>query len=297
MEAMSTEVFGALRKLGTELTPTLLEGSFGLFAPLAPRPSPELCAVERDLAYGTDPRHRLDVFHPVGASSAPRPIVVFVHGGGFVRGDKGAPDAPFYNNVGAWAVRNGLVGVTLTYRLAPGARWPAGSEDVARALSWLGQNVRRYGGDPNSIFLIGQSAGAAHVAGCVAGHHGLQNRPPLAGAMMLSGIYDLVTLKHGPFEEAYFGADRTRFAEESSLPALTQTDVPCLFTVAELDPPTFQQQATRLVDAYWAANGTMPRLLYMQQHNHLSPVLQLGTSIDTLGGELLTFIRTHRGAS
>ncbi len=46
-------------------------------------------------------------------------MVVFVHGGGFVQGDKGAADAPFYNNFGAWAVRAGFVGVTMT--LSPGA--------------------------------------------------------------------------------------------------------------------------------------------------------------------------------
>ncbi len=294
---MSTEIFTALRKLGTELTPTLLEGSFGLFTPLAPRATPDFCSVDRDLAYGPDPRHRLDVFHPARQDGEARPVIAFVHGGGFVRGDKGAPDAPFYNNVGAWAVRNGLIGVTLTYRLAPASRWPAGSEDVANALAWLGGNVQRYGGHPARIFLIGQSAGAAHVAGCVAGHHGLPNGPRLAGAMMLSGIYDLVSLKHGPFEEAYFGADGARFAAQSPLAALTRTQVPCLFTVAELDPPTFQQQAERLVEAHWAAKGTLPRLLYLQRHNHLSPVLQLGTSVDTLGGELLTFIHTHRGGS
>ncbi len=267
----------------------MLEGSQKLFAPYVPRVTPKACAVERDIAYGPDARHRLDVFHSPGGAA--RPVLAFVHGGGFVRGDKGAPDAPFYNNVGAWAASNGLVGVTLTYRLAPGSPWPVGAHDVAMALEWLAGNVARFGGDPGRLFLIGQSAGAAHVAGCVSGHHRRSGVPRLSGAIMLSGVYDLLTLRHSPFEEAYFGSDRARFAEASTLEPLARTDVPCLFTVSELDPPTFQQQALRLVEAFWAARSVWPRMLYQLGHNHISPILQLGTSWDTLGGELLEFIR------
>ncbi len=292
---MSTDVFATIRKLGTELSPPMLEGSMGLFAPLVPKPDPAICKVERDLAYGTDARHRLDLFRPVNSGGQPRPVVAFVHGGGFVRGDKGAPDAPFYNNVGVWAVQNGLVGVTLTYRLAPGAMWPAGSQDVASAVDWLGENVSRFGGDPAKIFVIGQSAGAAHVAGYVAGHHGLKNTTRVAGAMMMSGLYDLLALKRGPFEEAYFGTDPARVASASTVDALANTDLPCLYSVAELDPEIFQQQAIRLVNARWAAKGRWPRMLYLHGHNHISPILQLGSRIDTLGRELLDFIRSPAG--
>jgi acetyl esterase/lipase len=289
---MSIDMFAAIRQLGVELAPPMLEGSQKLFAPYVPRPTSDVCAVERDIAYGPDARHRLDIFHsPHNDGGGARPVLAFVHGGGFVRGDKGAPDAPFYNNVGAWAASSGLLGVTLTYRLAPGSRWPAGAHDVAMALEWLAGNVARYGGDPARLFLIGQSAGAAHVAGCVSGHHGRSGVPRLSGAIMLSGVYDLLTLKHSQFEEAYFGSDRARFTEASTLEPLTRTDVPCLFTVSELDPANFQQQALRLVEAFWAARGVWPRMLYQRGHNHISPILQLGTSCDTLSGELLEFIR------
>ncbi len=289
---MDTDIFAAIRKLGIELAPPMLEGSQALFAPLAPRPSPQICAVERDLEYGPDPRHRMDVFHPERHSRAGGgAVLVFVHGGGFVRGDKGAPDAPFYNNVGAWAVQNGLVGVTMTYRLAPDAGWPAGAEDLWRALEWLAGNIQRFGGSPERMVLIGQSAGAAHVASFLAGHHRSRSTRRLAGAILLSGVYDLTTVRISEFEEAYYGSDRSRYAEASTLEPLARTDVPCLFTVSELDPPNFQQQAARLVEAFWAARGVWPRLLYQQGHNHITPILQLGTSCDTLGGELLAFIR------
>lgn len=292
---MTTDVFAAIRQLGTQIAPPMLGGSQALFAPFAPRATPDTCAVERDIPYGPDARHRLDIFHPprnaARAGEGARPVLAFVHGGGFVGGDKGAPDAPFYSNVGVWAVKNGLLGATLTYRLAPGARWPAGPEDLALALAWLAANVGRFGGDPGRLVLIGQSAGAVHVAGCVVGQHRRSTVPALAGAIMLSGVYDLTVLQHTQFEEAYFGSDRGRFAEASTLEPLTRTDVPCLFTVSELDPPSFQQQAARLVEAWWAARGAWPRMLYQQGHNHISPILQLGTTWDTLGGDLMAFIR------
>jgi triacylglycerol lipase len=296
-----------MQGLGTELTPALIEQTQALFAPLVARPQPAVCKVERDISYGPDARHRLDVFHPPSGVSS-RPVVAFVHGGGFVRGDKGGPDAPFYNNVGMWAVRHGMIGVTVTYRLAPAARWPSGAQDLASALGWLGANIDRFGGDPARIFLMGQSAGGAHVAGYLAGHGksggpgfaregaGGASQPPLAGAMLISGVYDLLTMRHSTYEEAYFDSDPNRFVERSSLEGLVRTAVPCLFAVAELDSAVFQQQAARVVDAHRAAQGGVwPRMLYLQGHNHLSPVLQLSADVDTLGPELVRFIRRFAG--
>jgi triacylglycerol lipase len=286
---MRAEICTAIEKLGTELTPALIEGSRALFADRVPRPAPELCRVERDIFYGKHARHRLDVFRPV-QDGAPRMVIVFVHGGGFVAGDKGAPQAPFYNNVGVWAVQHGLIGVTMNYRLAPDAPWPAGAEDVAAVVDWLSANVGRFGGNPQRIVLMGQSAGAVHVACHLAGHHGRPTSPAVLAAVLLSGVYDLLTLKHGPPEAAYFGTDRSRFAAQSSAEALPRVGVPCVFAVSEFDPAFFQQQAARLQEVHWAATGKLARMLFLQGHNHLSPVLQLGTPGDNLGGELLTFI-------
>ena len=112
---------------------------------------------------------------------------------------------------------------------------------------------------------------------------------------MMSGLYDLLALKRGPFEEAYFGTDPARVASASTVDALANTDLPCLYSVAELDPEIFQQQAIRLVNARWAAKGRWPRMLYLHGHNHISPILQLGSRIDTLGRELLDFIRSPAG--
>ncbi|HXR93627.1 MAG TPA: nuclear transport factor 2 family protein [Steroidobacteraceae bacterium] len=102
---------------------------------------------------------------PGGAGAhAPRPVLVFIHGGGFSRGAKSTPGSPFYDNIGVWAVDHGLVGVTINYRLAPQYQWPSGIEDLTLVVAWLKSHIAQYGGDPHKIVLWGHSAGAAHVA-------------------------------------------------------------------------------------------------------------------------------------
>ena len=61
-----------------------------------------------------------------------------------------------------------MVGVTMTYRLAPQHQWPAGAQDVGQAVAWVAQNIGEYGGDPSRVVLAGHSAGATHVAGYLA---------------------------------------------------------------------------------------------------------------------------------
>jgi triacylglycerol lipase len=289
LDRTSLDTFRALEALGTALTPEMVEATTTLYAELVEPPAEDEYRIVRDQVYGPDLRHRLDIFSPA-QDDGPRPVVMFVHGGGFIRGDKGGPEDPFYNNVGTWAVRRGFIGVNMTYRLAPAAQWPAGAVDVALAHEWLTQNVAAHGGDPARIVLLGHSSGAVHVAGYLAGHHGSTVATPPAGAVLLSGHYDLTTFEHTSFEAAYFGTNASRFVAQSSFEGLLQTSVPCLFGVAELEPPLFHRQAAQLVQAYIERKGVFPRLLGIPGHSHISCILQLGAPGDTLGRELANFI-------
>src|SRR5690606_7381756 len=91
-----------IRALEPALGPSVLEPTAALLAPLHRRaPFPGI-AIARDLGYGPDERNRLDVFAPERAPGGERPVLLFVHGGGFTGGDKSLPGAPFYDNVGVW---------------------------------------------------------------------------------------------------------------------------------------------------------------------------------------------------
>lgn len=278
----------SVRDMVNDMSPQMFADTGALFGPIAVRPD-AACGVARDLPYGENIRHRLDVFAPI-ARGVSSPVVLFVHGGGFSGGDKGAPTDAFYNNIGAWAVREGFVAVTMTYRLAPDHRWPVGGEDVAAAVEWLRRNVGDYGGDPAAIFLLGHSAGAVHVADYLAAPCRGGAAPRISGAVLVSGVYDITRLGHDEISHAYFGTDVDRYAEQSSLAGLTATDVPLLFAVAEHDPFLFQHQAKLLLDAWFEAKGALPRMLFLPDANHISPIFGLGLDHDLLSDELAAFV-------
>jgi acetyl esterase/lipase len=275
-----------LAAIGTAITPQMLAATMDVFAPLHARSAVPDVSVQRDLRYGSHERHRLDVFAPATRPATPRPVLVFVHGGGFIGGDKRVADRPFYDNVGSWAVRNGLIGVTLTYRLAPDHVWPAGSDDVSAAVQWARQNIGSAGGDAERIIVMGQSAGAVHVAGFLARSDWLP-----AAAILVSGLYDVETMERNPIFRAYFGNDentgRARFID-----ALASLRVPLMMVVAELDPPDFLRQAVRLLQAYFEQHGRLPRFVQSLDDNHLSTILQLNSEQDRLGEQLLQFIHS-----
>ncbi|MFI8484583.1 carboxylesterase/lipase family protein [Streptomyces rubrogriseus] len=111
----------------------------------------------------------VNVFTPA-TGAGELPVMVFVHGGGFVAG---STRATLYD--GSAFARDGVVLVTLNYRLGiagfldiPGAPANRGLLDVVAALRWVRENVSAFGGDPDNVTLFGQSAGATVVGGVLA---------------------------------------------------------------------------------------------------------------------------------
>jgi arylformamidase len=292
LDMAASDLAEKIRAIGTEVTAQTIGATIGLYMPLHTQVSDAGLAMTRDIAYGPAERHRLDVFATQGDASK-RPVLLFVHGGGFVGGNKSNPGSPFYDNVGRWAARNGMLGVTMTYRLAPEHRWPSGSEDVGRAVQWLRDNIGSQGGDPERIFVMGQSAGAVHVAGYIArGHSSFTEEWRPAGAILVSGLYDTRTMEKNPLFEAYFGSDTERARRASFLDTLALTDVPLLVVLAEYDPRDFQRQAIELNGAYVAQHQRWPRFIQLIGHNHLSTVFGLNAPGDRLGPQILDFVRS-----
>lgn len=294
-EQLPPDVIAQLRALDPEITPQLAQSSWALLTPFHEKAGYTAPKIDRDLAYGDDPRHRLDV-HTKGTEEG-APVFVYVHGGGFVRGDKHIPGTPQYDLVGNWAVRHGYVGVTMTYRLAPEHVWPSGAEDVAQAVHWLKQNIAGHGGDPDKIVVAGSSAGAIHVASFIAGQAtGGADPTAIAGAALLSGIYQIHTPQPGEPEHLYYGPDPDQ-ATVSSLPGLLDATVPLLFSVAERDPDRFQQEAAGVVSAWLERHGTVPDLVWVDGHNHMSTIGSLTIDEPALGTALARFTDRHTSAT
>lgn len=295
---MDPELARRIAAIGTRVAPEEGAASGELFAALHEAPPYAGVSVARDLAYGPDERHRLDVFAPEHPDSgAPRAVVVFVHGGGFVRGDKRLPDSPYHDNVGLWACRAGLLGVTMTYRLAPAHVWPSGAQDVGAAVAWLREHAAAYGGDPERIVLMGSSAGAAHVAGYLAlARLHSDGSPGVRGAALLSGGYDLAAFDDPGILDAYFGSDPAQREARSPLRGLVASGVPVLVGVAEHDPPVSHRQAALLCAALYDRDGRMPHVAYAAGHNHFTEVFHLGAVDSLLAEHVLAFVATHAPA-
>jgi acetyl esterase/lipase len=285
---MPPEIEVQLREIGARIE---AQKTGEIYAPLQPKEPYAWLEIARDLAYGPAPRNVLDVFTAPAASRSGRgkPVVVFVHGGGFARGSKHTDGTPFYDNIGVWAAGYGLVGVTMNYRLAPDSTWPSGIEDVGAAVAWLRANIASYGGDPSKIFLWGHSAGAAHVADYVADAATKGRDAAVAGAILTSGFYDLG--KEVSVWKVYYGEDVSRYPERSSLPGLVKTTMPLLVTDAELDPDIFQEETEKLVAARAAAGKPVTRA-HLKAHSHISETYAIGTADRSLSTPVLEFVRS-----
>ncbi len=265
----------ATSKLGSALDDTVRNESERIWAE-AKRTSPRNVQTAFDVAYGPHARHRLDVYFSPETQSAP--VVVYVHGGGFTGGDKRKPEGYVFQNLGYWAVSQGMVGVNLTYRLAPETQWPAAADDVAAALRWVVENIAEFGGDPNALVIMGHSAGAAHVADFIALAQQRGSLPShVLGAVLISGLYDIVSAGIRESVQAYYGKDVSLHQERSSLPHVAASTVPLLLVVAEYEPAMFHSQALHLATAVVNRRGTMPYFVMLEGHNHFSEMYHIGS--------------------
>jgi acetyl esterase/lipase len=148
------------------------------------------CGYQRtaDIAYGTEPRQRLDVYQPE-TDTKRKTIVIFFYGGYWQYGKKDN-----YRFVGQALTSEGFIAILPDYRLYPAVTFPAFVQDGALTVKWAHDNARRLGGDPNRIFLMGHSAGAHIAAMLTLDPQYLRavglDRSNIRGTAGLSGPYD-----------------------------------------------------------------------------------------------------------
>ena len=298
----STNALDEIRRMGNTFNPDVLKATYALLTPLQERAPKDGVDVEKDLSYGPDTRHRLDVFTPAERPATPAPVVVYFHGGGFIGGERSPVPGLIYDNVPTFFARCGLIGVNATYRLAPDHKWPSGAADVGAVVTWLRDNVARYGGDPDRIFLMGQSAGASHVAGYtfIEKVHG-GTGPGIAGAILLSGSYaplhpDFSGGQPGANQIAYYGEDLDSWDEKSPLWHVKPGHPPVFVAAAEFDHYPLAWPSAALIAELVKCDKMLPRFKLLVGHNHVSPAMHINSEIDTLGPDLLDFIASAGAA-
>lgn len=182
--------------------------------------------IEKNIAYGAADIQKLDVYLPpnVDAKAALRPVIVFFYGGRWTDGTKG-----MYGFIGDRFAKEGYVVVVADYSKYPAVKFPNFVEDGAKAVAWTFQNIEKYGGDKNNIFVMGHSSGA-HIGALVAADEkylkaeGVKNTD-LRGFVGLAGPYDFIPQEEdlkdmfGPLEN-YPKMQVTNFIEGNEPPML-----------------------------------------------------------------------------
>jgi acetyl esterase/lipase len=194
----------------------------------------------RNLDYWGDGqrRHRLDVYRSRLAPPERAPVMVYVHGGGWVIGDKREQGKPMMFEL----VARGWVCVAINYRLSPKATWPDHIVDVKRALAWVKEHVGEYGGDPEFVAISGGSAGghlcalAALTAGDPVFQPGFEGADTsVQAAVPFYGVMDLTSDPEG---SAVFGPGLVEMLEKTVM-KVKEADHPEVFRNAS---PTYRVQ-------------------------------------------------------
>ena len=218
-----------------------------------PLPVPDDVRCVENLPYRIDPaadpvRHRVDLYLPRNRTNFP--TLVFVHGGGYQRGDRSVG-----HNLGVVLAHHGAAVASISYRLFPQVRHPGHIQDVARAVAWARLAMPAFGGDPRRIFVGGHSAGA-HLAallgtdGSYLAAEGLERRD-LAGVLAISGGYRI-----NPIRKDVFGDDAA-MAKASPFAHLTGHHPPFLLLVGSLEKPERHQLTEEFRTALSAVGTTV----------------------------------------
>ena len=262
----------------------------------APAAVSDVCAgvtLSRNVKYGDSERNVLDVATAAGKVLAPRPVLLFVAGESFAD-DGGAAAAALRDQAMCLAAQNGLVGVTMIYRLAPADPWPAGARDVAAAISWIHQNIDLLGGDQQAVVAVGYSVGAFHLASLLA-HKELQNTDSeIAGAILISGIYRPGE-ETGDGQRSYFGADANKYDARSAFPGILAVDAPIVLAWSSADTPDLVAQAEKLKQRLCGA-GHCPRTAILASRFSPASVFGLDGTGESLAGrtqQLISQIQTR----
>ena len=243
--------------------------------------------VVADLPYGDQPGEALDVFP---SRTAGAPVLVFIHGGYWRALDKA--DHSF---VAPAFVQAGAMVVVPNYALCPAVSIEDIALQMCRALAWVYQHAAQYGGDPARIHLVGHSAGG-HLAAmllCTRWPLVAPNLPKrlVAGALSLSGLFDLQPLRQAPFLQADLRLSEAS-AQRLSPAGFPRPRGPLLALVGADESPEFIRQ-NQLIRQRWGADA-VPVCQSLPGHNHFTVMHDLVDAAGTAHGHALGLLGLAR---
>lgn len=216
----------------------------------------------RDLRFGPNEKETLDIYP---AATTPAPVQVYIHGGYWRAADKDE-----FAYVAAPLVAGGATVVVANYDLCPSVSLDEIVSEMRRAMAWLYRNVGEYGGDPERIFISGNSAGA-HLCAMMLGYDWTREALPadlIKGAVLITGIYDVhPVLRISVNNEIRLDAEAARRNSPMLLPPRHAGAL--LAAVGGAEPEGWKQQ-TRDYVAMCQTSDLVCEYLELAGENHFS---------------------------
>jgi acetyl esterase/lipase len=249
--------------------------------------------VVKDIAYSSAKdadadRHKLDLYLPRGKKDFP--VLVFVHGGGWTKGDRKS-----FAKQGETFARAGVGVASVGYRLSPAVQHPAHVQDVAEAFGFVHAHIAKHGGRPDRMFISGHSAGG-HLAALLATDESYLKAHKLTlkdvrGAIPISGVY---LIPEGKIANA-FGSDPVGSKQASPLTHIKAGDPPFLVLYADKDSPGMEKGAEMFCAAL-KKSGVEATCMKIEGRDHGSIMRNAANADDPVTQAMLQFIKKHTGS-
>lgn len=224
-----------------------------------------------DIPYGDHEKQRLDIYLP-RERAADAPVFIFLHGGGFVEGDRA-----HYGFLAEAFAKHGVITVIPSYRLTSGGfHYPDPAIDTQMAIAWVHKNIAQYGGNPGHIVVGGHSAGAMLAADVSVNLDWTRERgvdpDAIRGVVAVSGRYDITATD----------TDRDAYAPTAELKAAASPirhikSAAPRYLIAVGAPEKPYLRPSQDFHAALEAKGIPSRLMVLEGHSHQGTVRAMGS--------------------
>lgn len=244
--------------------------------------------------YGSNARHKLDIYTPAkGAAAAP--VVVFFMGGNWIKGER--DDFAF---VGRALASRGYVVVIPDYRLYPEVKYPDFLDDSAQAVAWTAREISAFGGDPKRLYVMGHSAGAYNAAMVALdpkylAKHGMK-ASALRGWIGMAGPYDFMPIENTTTRPVFHFPDTPPASQPIN--HVSKESPRALLIAANKDALVNPQRNTGGMARKLRDNGVVVKELYYDGVNHVTLVGSLAAPLRLLApalDDIDTFIKSDGG--
>ncbi|MES2256537.1 MAG: alpha/beta hydrolase [Pseudomonadota bacterium] len=245
--------------------------------------------VVHDLAYGVDPRQKLDLYVP-DAPPPKMPVILFFYGGSWESGSRS-----LYLAMGQAFASKGIMVAVADYRLFPQVRYPVFLEDGAQAFAYVRTNATQYGGDPARLFLAGHSAGAYNAMMLVADGKYLRQAGAdvgqVCGVIGIAGPYNFLPLTDMHLITIFGGANRP---ETQPITYIDGKRPPMLLAAGTDDTTVSPRNSSDLAEKL-KSFGSSVRLVTYPGIGHIGIILSLAPGFrgrTSLRDDVVDFVET-----